>query len=49
MKKQAEIFEVVMNNIRCKIGGLFFVHGHGGMGNKFLWKTIINNPRYARI
>ncbi|XP_074356255.1 uncharacterized protein LOC141695953 [Apium graveolens] len=41
--KQADIFETIMNNVRCKTGGLFFVYGYGGIGKTFLWKTIISN------
>lgn len=44
-EKQVEIFETVVNNVRCKIGGLFFVYSYGGIRKTFLWKTIINNLR----
>ncbi|XP_074378184.1 uncharacterized protein LOC141719710 [Apium graveolens] len=43
--KQADIFETVVNNVRCKTGGLFFVYGYGSTGKTFLWKTIISNLR----
>ncbi|XP_074356297.1 uncharacterized protein LOC141695998 [Apium graveolens] len=43
--KQADIFETVVSNVRCKTGGLFFFYGYRGTGKTFLWKTIISNLR----
>lgn len=44
-EKQTHVFETIMDNVRLKKGGLFFVYGHGGTGKTFLWRTIINNLR----
>ncbi|KAL7599991.1 hypothetical protein Lser_V15G20922 [Lactuca serriola] len=38
--EQRNIFIDIMTTANDKKGGVFFVHGYGGTGKTFLWKTI---------
>ncbi|XP_074342481.1 uncharacterized protein LOC141680051 [Apium graveolens] len=44
-ERQRDVFQIVVDNVRDKRGGLYFVYGYGGTGKTFLWKTIIDNLR----
>ncbi|XP_074352072.1 uncharacterized protein LOC141691232 [Apium graveolens] len=44
-ERQRDVFQTVVDNVRNKRGGLYFVYGYGGTGKTFLWKTIIDNLR----
>lgn len=38
--EQMEVYNVVIQNVHQKKGGMFFVYGSGGCGKTFLWKTL---------
>ncbi|XP_074356531.1 uncharacterized protein LOC141696265 [Apium graveolens] len=43
--EQLAVFNAVMESVRNKNGGLFFMYGSGGCGKTYLWRTIISKLR----
>ncbi|OMO54933.1 DNA helicase PIF1, ATP-dependent [Corchorus olitorius] len=39
--QQRSIYDMVLASVERSDGQIFFVHGHGGTGKTFLWKTIL--------
>ncbi|XP_074373763.1 uncharacterized protein LOC141714125 [Apium graveolens] len=46
--EQQRVYDSVINNVNSKKGGIFFVHGSGGCGKTFLWKTLIFRLRFEK-
>jgi DNA replication protein DnaC len=42
---QLNVYDYVVKSVLEKRQELIFVHGHGGIGKTFLWRTIINRLR----
>ena len=43
--EQLDIYNRIIKSVENDEGGLFFVHGSGGCGKTFLWKTVITKLR----
>ena len=43
--EQLDIYNTIMKSVENDEGRLFFVHGSGGCGKTFLWKTLISKVR----
>ena len=43
--EQMNVYNVVVQSVIDKIGGLYFVYGFGGTGKTFLYRTIISRLR----
>ncbi|OMO65292.1 DNA helicase PIF1, ATP-dependent [Corchorus olitorius] len=39
--QQRSIYEPILASVEGGAGQMFFVHGHGGTGKTFLWKTVL--------
>ncbi|XP_031091157.1 uncharacterized protein LOC115996159 [Ipomoea triloba] len=46
--EQRVIYDTVMQDISCNLGGLFFVYGYGGTGKTFLWRALSSTLRSKR-
>lgn len=44
-KEQLNAYESIIQSVRDKKGGVFFVYGSGGCGKTFLWNTVIYRLR----
>nr|GEZ43594.1 ATP-dependent DNA helicase PIF4 [Tanacetum cinerariifolium]GFA16090.1 ATP-dependent DNA helicase PIF4 [Tanacetum cinerariifolium] len=38
--KQKSVYDIIMNSVETRQGGVYFVYGYGGTGKNFLWKTL---------
>ncbi|CAH9113026.1 unnamed protein product [Cuscuta europaea] len=38
--EQRVVYEIIMESIDRKCGGVFFLYGHGGTGKTYLWRTL---------
>src|ERR1051325_6999257 len=38
--EQRLIFEKIMDAVNKQSGGVFFLHGYGGTGKTFMWRTL---------
>nr|GEW56471.1 ATP-dependent DNA helicase pfh1-like [Tanacetum cinerariifolium] len=43
--EQKGIYDTIMNSIKTRTGGVYFVYGYGGTGKTFLWKTLVAGIR----
>lgn len=39
-EEQRQIYDEILDTLRNERGGMFFLHGHGGTGKTFMWKTL---------
>ncbi|XP_031108707.1 uncharacterized protein LOC116013198 [Ipomoea triloba] len=46
--EQRVIYNTVLEDISCNLGGLFFVYGYGGTGKTFLWRALPSTLRAKR-
>ncbi|CAH9104480.1 unnamed protein product [Cuscuta epithymum] len=38
--EQRAVYEIIMESVDRKCGGVFFLYGHGGTGKTYLWRTL---------
>ena len=43
--EQLNVYNAILESVRNNEGGLHFVHGSGGCGKTFLWRTLISKLR----
>ncbi|GAU51758.1 hypothetical protein TSUD_415470, partial [Trifolium subterraneum] len=43
--QQRLTYDKIMNGIKNKNGGVFFLHGYGGTGKTFMWNTLASSLR----
>lgn len=47
-RDQTVVYNSIIESVHNKSGKFFFVHGSGGCGKTFLWRTIISKLRSER-
>ncbi|XP_045810788.1 uncharacterized protein LOC123905205 [Trifolium pratense] len=43
--EQRSIYETIMKAVRKQEGGVFFLHGYGGTGKTYMWRTLASSLR----
>ncbi|CAJ2634937.1 unnamed protein product [Trifolium pratense] len=43
--EQREIYHTIMRAVQKQKGGVFFLHGYGGTGKTFMWRTLASSLR----
>lgn len=43
--EQISIYERIMESVQAQKGGLFFLHGYGGIGKTYMWRTFASALR----
>jgi ATP-dependent DNA helicase PIF1 len=43
--QQRKIYETIMGAVKKQKGGVFFLHGYGGTGKTFMWRTLASALR----
>jgi ATP-dependent DNA helicase PIF1 len=44
-EEQRKIYNTIMKAVRKQKGGVFFLHGYGGTGKTFMWRTLASSLR----
>jgi ATP-dependent DNA helicase PIF1 len=44
-EEQKAIYEKIIDAVDRQQGGVFFLHGYGGTGKTFIWKTLASSLR----
>ena len=44
-EEQLNVYNAILDSVGKNEGGLYFVHGSGGCGKTFLWRTLISKLR----
>jgi ATP-dependent DNA helicase PIF1 len=45
LAEQKNIYQTIMKAVRRQKGGVFFLHGYGGTGKTFMWRTLASYLR----
>ncbi|XP_058741856.1 uncharacterized protein LOC131614261 [Vicia villosa] len=47
--EQGKIFEKIMTAVQAQNGGVFFLHGYGGIGKTYMWRTLASALRSKHV